>query len=191
MSFADFDLDGDLDAYLLTNRLHDTDSTLNVKTIKDGKNPYIIDPKYKEIGYFIKRPGKVPLLVNAGQYDYLYRNDNGKFTDISNDAGIGKRPYYGLSATWWDYNDDGLPDLYVANDYMGPDHLFENKGVNDQGVTQFKDVVASALPYTPWFSMGSDYSDINNDGLIDFMASDMAGSNHYRDKVSMLSLIHI
>ena len=37
MSFADFDLDGDLDAYLLTNRLHDTDSTLNVKTIKDGK----------------------------------------------------------------------------------------------------------------------------------------------------------
>ena len=188
MSFADFDLDGDLDAYLLTNRLHDTDSTLNVKTIKDGKNPYIIDPKYKEIGYFIKRPGKVPLLVNAGQYDYLYRNDNGKFTDISNDAGIGKRPYYGLSATWWDYNDDGLPDLYVANDYMGPDHLFENKGVNDQGVTQFKDVVASALPYTPWFSMGSDYSDINNDGLIDFMASDMAGSNHYRDKVSMGSM---
>ena len=71
---------------------------------------------------------------------------------------------------------------------MGPDHLFENKGVNDQGVTQFKDVVASALPYTPWFSMGSDYSDINNDGLIDFMASDMAGSNHYRDKVSMGSM---
>ena len=46
--------------------------------------------------------------------------------DISIESGIGEQPYYGLSATWWDYNDDGLPDLYVANDYMGPDHLFQN-----------------------------------------------------------------
>ncbi|MDP6755624.1 MAG: FG-GAP-like repeat-containing protein, partial [Candidatus Marinimicrobia bacterium] len=45
-----------------------------------------------------------------------------------------------------------------------------------------------ALPHTPWFSMGSDYADINNDGRIDFLASDMAGSNHYRDKLSMGSM---
>jgi len=44
------------------------------------------------------------------------------------------------------------------------------------------------LPHTPWFSMGSDYADINNDGRIDFLASDMAGSNHYRDKLSMGSM---
>jgi len=188
MSFADIDLDGDLDAYLLTNRLQDTDSTLNVKTLKNKPDPYVIDPKYEEVGYFIKRPGKVPLLVNAGQFDHLYLNDNGKFINVTKESGIGKNPYYGLSATWWDYNDDGLPDLYVANDYMGPDHLFQNMGKNEHGITQFKDVVSSALPYTPWFSMGSDYSDINNDGLMDLMASDMAGSNHYRDKVSMGSM---
>ena len=188
MAFSDFDLDGDLDAYLLTNRLHDTDSTMKVKTIKNKKDPYIVEDRYREVGYFIKRPGKFPLLVNAGQFDHLYRNDNGKFVDISIESGIGEQPYYGLSATWWDYNDDGLPDLYVANDYMGPDHLFQNLGTDKNGVTKFKDIVADALPYTPWFSMGSDYSDINNDGRMDFMSSDMAGSNHYRDKVSMGSM---
>jgi len=188
MAFSDFDLDGDLDAYLLTNRLHDTDSTMKVKTIKNKKDPYIVENRYREIGYFIKRPGKVPLLVNAGQFDHLYRNDNGKFVDISIESGIGEQPYYGLSATWWDYNNDGMPDLYVANDYMGPDHLFQNMGTDKNGITRFKDIVADALPYTPWFSMGSDYSDINNDGRMDFMSSDMAGSNHYRDKVSMGSM---
>ena len=188
MAFSDFDRDGDIDAYLLTNRLHDTDSTMSVKTIKNKKDPYIIDPRYHEIGYFIKRPDRNPLLVNAGQFDHLYRNDDGKFTDISIESGIGQQPYYGLSATWWDYNNDGMPDLYVANDYMGPDHLFQNMGTNANGVTRFQDVVADALPYTPWFSMGSDYSDINNDGRMDLMASDMAGSNHYRDKVSMGSM---
>jgi len=188
MAFSDFDQDGDVDAYLLTNRLHDTDSTMNVKTIKNKKDPYIVVPRHREIGYFIKRPGRIPLLVNAGQFDHLYRNDSGKFVDISIESGIGQQPYYGLSATWWDYNNDGMPDLYVANDYMGPDHLFQNMGTDENGVTQFKDVVKDALPYTPWFSMGSDYSDINNDGKMDMMASDMAGSNHYRDKVSMGSM---
>tara|TARA_X000001036_G_scaffold64152_1_gene54783 strand:- start:6966 stop:10709 length:3744 start_codon:yes stop_codon:yes gene_type:complete len=188
MSFSDFDQDGDLDAYLLTNRLHDTDSTMKVRTIKNKKDPYVVVPEHREIGYFIKRPDKIPLLVNAGQFDHLYRNDGGKFIDISTEAGIGQQPYYGLSATWWDYNDDGRPDLYVANDYMGPDHLYQNMGPDKNGLTRFKDVVAEALPYTPWFSMGSDYSDINNDGRMDFMASDMAGSNHYRDKVSMGSM---
>jgi hypothetical protein len=128
------------------------------------------------------------MLVPAGQFDHLYRNDNGHYVDVSMESGIGEFPYYGLSAIWWDYNDDGWPDLYVANDYMGPDHLFRNNGLDDNGVITFTDVVDETLPHTPWFSMGSDYADINNDGRIDFLASDMAGSNHYRDKLSMGSM---
>ena len=185
MSFADYDNDGDLDAYLLTNRLTMGNDSLITKITSSKGGKLEVKPEYKELGYFLQRPGEYPALINAGQYDYLYENKNGYFVDITEASGIGKNPYYGLSATWWDYNDDGRPDLYVANDFMGPDHLFKNMGLNERGVVQFLDVTSEAVPYTPWFSMGSDFSDINNDGKMDFMASDMAGSNHYRDKVSM------
>jgi len=188
MSFADYDLDGDLDGYLLTNRLHPSDAIRNVKILRQKNQPLRVHPDSQEQAYFIKPPNRIQLLIPAGQFDHLYRNDDGHFIDVSMESGIGEFPYYGLSAIWWDYNDDGWPDLYVANDYMGPDHLFRNNGLDDNGVITFTDVVDEALPHTPWFSMGSDYADINNDGRIDFLASDMAGSNHYRDKLSMGSM---
>jgi len=188
MSFADYDLDGDLDGYLLTNRLHPSDAINNIKILRQKNQPLRVHPDNREEAYFIKPPNRIQLLIPAGQFDHLYRNDNGHFVDVSMESGIGKSPYYGLSSTWWDYNDDGWPDLYVANDYMGPDHLFRNNGLDDNGVITFTDVADEALPHTPWFSMGSDYADINNDGRIDFLASDMAGSNHYRDKLSMGSM---
>ena len=187
MSFADYDLDGDLDAYLLTNRVNSASDIGDVKIIRDKNNKLRVHKESKELAYFVQPPDRMQLLVPAGQFDYLYRNDNGKFTDVSKEAGISDYPFYGLSATWWDYNNDGWPDIYVANDYMGQDHLFRNNGFNNGSVT-FTDVGKTGLPHTPWFSMGSDYSDINNDGRMDFLASDMAGSNHYRDKLSMGSM---
>ena len=188
MAFADYDCDGDLDAYLLTNRLLPASVIDQVKFIRQKDRSLTVHPESHELGYFIKPPNRMQMLVPAGQYDYLFRNDGGKFVDATVESGIGRKPYYGLSAIWWDYNDDGLPDLYVANDYIGPDHLFRNNGYNKNGNITFTDVIADALPHTPWFSMGADFSDINNDGKIDFLASDMAGSNHYRDKLSMGSM---
>ena len=185
MAFADYDNDGDLDAYLLTNRIKMGTDSLMANLIRDNSGKLQVKEEYKELGYFLDRPGNIPALINAGQYDYLYKNENGYFVDVTIESGIGRNPYYGLSATWWDYNDDGMPDLYVANDFMGPDHLFQNLGLDKNGIVKFKDITSEAIPYTPWFSMGADYSDINNDGKMDLMASDMAGSNHYRDKLSM------
>ena len=188
MAFADYDCDGDLDAYLLTNRSLPASAVDKVKFIRQKDRSLAVHPESSELGYFVKPPKRMQILVPAGQYDYLFRNDGDKFVDVTVESGIGRKPYYGLSAIWWDYNNDGFPDLYVANDYIGPDHLFRNNGYNKNGNITFTDVIADALPHTPWFSMGADFSDINNDGKFDFLASDMAGSNHYRDKLSMGSM---
>ena len=134
---------------------------------------------HREYSDVLVRPDGRPQVVQAAQRDHLFRNDGNVFTDVSIASGIGGS-YFGLSATWWDYNDDTYPDLYVANDFYGPDHLYRN---NCDGT--FTDVAAEALPHTPWFSMGSDAADINNDGRADLIASDMSGTNHYRRKIAM------
>ncbi|MGZ7212535.1 hypothetical protein ACXWOF_10415, partial [Streptococcus pyogenes] len=70
-------------------------------------------------------PGDRATRTEAGQFDHLYRNDGQQFTDITQKAGI-DGAYFTLAALWWDFDGDHLPDLYVANDYLGPDRLYRN-----------------------------------------------------------------
>ncbi len=113
----------------------------------------------------------------AGQRGYLFHNNrNGTFTNVTQAAGItGESQSH--SATWWDYDNDNWPDLYVANDYGYPDRLFHN---NRDGT--FTDVMSRVMPHTSFSSMGSDLGDVNNDGFIDFLAADMAATSHVRDQ---------
>ena len=181
MAFADYDLDGDLDGYLVTNR--ETDQPKPAKdlrvqaTVKNGVP--LIEEKHREVFDVVFHPTERLRVVEAGEYDHLFRNDGDKFTDVSAAAGLTGTDQ-GLSASWFDYDEDGLPDLYVANDFYGPDRLYSNKGGG-----ALEEVAREILPYVPWFSMGTDVADVNNDGLIDLMGSDMAGSNHYKAKVGM------
>lgn len=143
-TFQDYDHDGDLDVFLLTN---------------------VLDA------------------VNApqGEPDYLFQNNgDSTFTDVTAASGMKSLPEKGHSATWWDSNNDGWMDLYVSNDFEGPDHFYCNNG--DGTFTCRKE---QQLPHTPWFSMGADYADINNDGLFDFFAADMASTTHFKAKVAM------
>lgn len=184
MSFADIDRDGDLDGYLLTNSTtHYGTPTIKGKgQIIDGR--VVLPKEYEESAYVAYLSNGQFRIVSGGEFDYLYRNEDGQsFTDISSEAGIRGPNHQGLSATWWDYNGDLWPDLYVANDFYGPDHLYVHNG--DRANPAFDNQTKNALPYTPWFSMGADYGDINNDGLLDFMGADMAESSHYRSKVTM------
>ncbi|MFT4638139.1 MAG: hypothetical protein ACI8T1_001457, partial [Verrucomicrobiales bacterium] len=178
MSFVDYDRDGDLDAHLLTNRLSGGNRPDALQfQIVDGR---VITPKpYRdEVGAILKHDGG-PFPYDAGQADRLYRNDGGSFTDVSESAGL-LGHWQGLSATWWDYDADGWIDLYVTNDFFGPDHLYHN---NRNGT--FTDVIAEAVPNTPWFSMGSDAGDLDGDGRLDLIAADMAATTHYKQKVKM------
>ena len=115
-----------------------------------------------------------------GQRGYLFHNNrDGTFTDVTDRAGISGESQ-SHSATWWDYDNDGWPDLYVANDYGIPDKLYHN---NRDGT--FTDTLDRVLPHTALYSMGSDQGDVNNDGLIDFLVADMATTTHQKDQNSI------
>ncbi len=113
----------------------------------------------------------------AGQRGILLHNNrNGTFTNVTDSAGI-LGPSQSHSATWWDYDNDGWPDLYVANDYGYPDRLYHN---NRDGT--FTDTLNSVLPHVSFSSMGSDLGDVRNDGFIDFLVADMAARTHMKDQ---------
>jgi hypothetical protein len=115
-----------------------------------------------------------------GQRDYLFHNNgDGTFTDVTEHAGITGEAQ-GHSAIWWDYDGDGWPDLYVANDFAAPDKLYHN---NRDGT--FTDTIDSVVPHMPFSSMGSDLGDVNNDGLMDLFVADMAATSHQKDQRTM------
>jgi len=125
--------------------------------------------------------GKAPL---KGKRDFrytdrLYRNDGGKFTDVTTLAGI-KNYTYSLSSSAFDYNSDGYTDLYIACDFDEPDILYKNNGDGT-----YTNVAADALKHMSFFSMGSDVADINNDGELDVYVVDMVAEDNYRQKTNM------
>jgi hypothetical protein len=115
-----------------------------------------------------------------GQRDYLFRNRrDGTFENVTDRAGISGESM-AHSATWWDYNEDGWPDLYVANDFGPPDKLYRN---NRDGT--FNDVINDVVAQISYSAMGTDLGDVNNDGRIDLFVADMAATTHEQDQRSM------
>ena len=150
--FFDFDNDGDLDLFLLNHHIE------------------VIN----EIEFDQARKVRHPL---AG--DKLYRNDNGKFIDISEEAGIkGSALGFGLGVIASDINGDGFLDIFVSNDYIEPDYLYINNGDGT-----FTDVMPEMMQHISHFSMGLDIADINNDGLVDIFTLDMLPEDNKRQKL--------
>ncbi len=187
-AFADYDCDGDLDVYILTHQIYRADGrpTEPIRIMDENGKLDVADQwkRWYEVDQFKRGDNGEILYSEAGRPDMFFRNDGEKgFTDITAEAGITTIRHWGNSATWWDYNQDGWPDLYVGNDFRSPDFLYRNNGDGT-----FTESAQDHVRHTTWFSMGAVQSDFNNDGYIDFLLADMMPRTHYMQKASMASM---
>ena len=153
-AFFDYDKDGDLDLYVLN---HST----------------------QEYAGFGQITASLKKRKNPAYSDKLYRNESGKFKDVSAEAGLTSNVLgFGLGLAVSDINGDGWLDIYISNDYNEQDYLY----INNQDGT-FSESLENFVGHTSLFSMGSDIADINNDGYTDIMTLDMLPEGNARQKM--------
>ncbi|SDM22523.1 Repeat domain-containing protein [Catalinimonas alkaloidigena] len=164
-AFFDYDRDGDLDLYVLTNRMEAGSQNVPRMRPNDGSHP---------------------------STDRLYRNEgtgpqgHPVFTNVSREAGITQEGY-GLGIAVGDINQDGWPDLYVANDFLSNDLLWINNGRVAEGQPQFTNRAATELKHQSMNGMGTDLADLNNDGWSDIVVVDMLPEDNLRQKTMLPS----
>lgn len=151
-SFFDYDKDGDLDMYLLNN-------------------------SFKAIGSFNLSVNQRSVRGTLGG-DKLFRNENGEFVDVSEEAGIyGSEIGFGLGVTVADINNDGWLDIYISNDFFDRDYLY----INDQK-GGFKEKLEEQIKSISAAAMGADIADFNNDGHLEIFVTDMLPPKNARIK---------
>jgi enediyne biosynthesis protein E4 len=191
ITVGDYDLDGLLDFYVTNYRaaaLMDVpNARMNLgvkggkKIITDFNGRSVSEPDLVNRFYVDERGG----IGEYGEQDSLFRNlGNLRFERVSFTAGsfldaegspLTQAPFdWGLAAAFRDFNQDGLPDLYVCNDFDTPDRIWIN-----QGDGRFRALRSDGLRQSSWFSMGIDFADVNRDGWDDFLTLDMLGSSHH------------
>ena len=160
VSFFDYDLDGDLDCFMINN------SPIPINTLGYSNRRELPDQQWP-VANFLKGGG-----------DHLFQNENNTFIEVTKKAGIhGSLISFGLGVSIGDINNDNYPDVYVANDSYERDYLY----INQKDGT-FSDEFEECMEQNSFSSMGADISDINNDGYPDIFATDMLPDDDFRLK---------
>jgi hypothetical protein len=152
-AFFDYDKDGDLDAYILNNSV-------------------------RSIGSFALLEDQRIIPDSTGSGNKFLRNDNGKYTDITEKSGIySSKIGFGLGITLGDYNNDSWTDIFISNDFFEKDYLYINdtKGAYTEQLESYFESISMG-------SMGADYADLNNDLLPDLIVTEMLPQTLERQK---------
>ncbi len=160
--FFDYDLDGDLDCFIIDNSPIPFGS-LSYQGMRDSAlSAWKVPEQYK------------------GGGNHLYKNTNNHFEEVSQKAGIHTSLLsFGLGVSVADINGDGYPDIYIGNDFLERDYLY----INQKNGT-FKDELENWMQHISMSSMGTDIADINNDGYPDIYTTDMLPPDDYRLKTT-------
>ena len=145
-SFLDYDLDGDLDMYLMNHSVHSVRSY--GKSVKRSEK----DSLSGDLFFENRINEKENSFINVTDKSRIYNSSLG----------------YGLAIISSDINDDGWPDLYIGNDFHENDYIYIN---NKDGT--FTESIKRLTTHTSRFTMGVDIADINNDGFRDVFTTDM------------------
>jgi hypothetical protein len=154
-AFGDYDNDGHLDLYVA--------DYLDVDILKLGGMGSAPNCTYRGISTFCGPRG-----LHGGRDFLFHNNGDGTFSDVTERAGIDNNKYYGLGVVWCDYDRDGRPDIYVANDST-PSSLYHNNGdgtFTDVGVEAGVAYSSEGLEQA---GMGTDFADYDNDGWGDLV----------------------
>ncbi len=191
LALADIDGDRDLDLYAafykrttLKDILPPSERSFE-KIVIPTDSGYSINPVYVE-HYRLERQGSRLMRMELGEPDRLYRNTgNGRFALVADTdnvfrgerggVDIAKVKEWGLTARFQDFNGDGLPDLYVCNDFESPDQFWFGDGRG-----RFTDVSSLAVRKTSQSTMSVAAADVNGDGVTDLFLADMLSRSHAR-----------
>ncbi len=160
-AWADYDRDGYVD--LFVSRYVRTD-------LNHLPTPESNSPDFFHKGIRVENPWTM-----QGETDLLFHNrGDGTFEEVSRKAGVNDPArHYGLGVVWGDYDNDGWPDLYVAND-SGPNYLYRNKHDGTFEEVGLLSGAALSGEGSELGSMGVDFGDFDRDGQLDIVVTNYA-----------------